>query len=67
MIGVSMSKFSAMIPTELHMSSLMSQVGAPTNWLTMGGKLDMTEQSTPVKPKTDMHNHVVTHYDRLYL
>ena len=52
-MGVSMSKFSAMTRNELHLFSLMLQVGALTNSPTMGGESATTEQSAPVKPDTD--------------
>jgi len=52
-MGVSMSKFSAMTRSELHLFSLKLQVGALTNSPTMGGESATTEQSAPVKPDTD--------------
>ena len=45
-----MSKFSAMTRNELHLFSLILQVGALTDCLTVGGESDTTEQSAPVKP-----------------
>ena len=53
-MGVSKSKFSAMIPTELHTLSLMLQAGASINGPTMGGKSATMEQSTPVKPNIEI-------------
>ena len=53
-MGVSMSKFSAMTRSELHLFSLKLQVGALTNSPTMGGESATTEQSAPVKPDTDI-------------
>jgi len=63
-MGVRMSKFSATTRTWLHTLSLMLQIGALTNCLTMGGKSATTEQSAPVKPTTDslLWNHKYSLY-----
>jgi len=53
-MGVRMSKFSAMIRSELHLLSRILQVGGVISCLTMGGKSATTEQSAPVKPATDI-------------